>query len=146
MPKRVAFGWELMPHLLLLPDGLESFFSGHSPRNFLTSIAAAIGYSRDERAFLGRWTMGMTSSEEYVRTARQVVFRIQKSVNRALVEGRDDDPYFEDEALQKLCDSAEAAGANPNRIKKRHTVMSNWTGRYCLGGAYPTLEVFDDDW
>ena len=145
VPKRVAFGWELMPHLLL-PDGLESFFSGHSPRNFLTSIAAAIGYSRDERAFLGRWTMGMTSSEEYVRTARQVVFRIQKSVNRALVEGRDDDPYFEDEALQKLCDSAEAAGANPNRIKKRHTVMSNWTGRYCLGGAYPTLEVFDDDW
>ena len=146
VPRRVAFGWELMPHILLLPDGLESFFSGHSPRNFLTSIAAAIGYSRDERAFLGRWTMGMTSSEEYVRTARQVVFRIQKSVNRALVEGRDDDPYFEDEALQKLCDSAEAAGANPNRIKKRHTVMSNWTGRYCLGGAYPTREVFDDDW
>ena len=47
VPKRVAFGWELMPHLLL-SDGLESFFSGHSPRNFLTSIAAAIGYSRRE--------------------------------------------------------------------------------------------------
>ena len=145
VPKRVAIGWELMPHILLLPDGLESFFSGHSPRNFLTSIAAIIGYSRDERAFLGRWTMGMTSSEEYVRTARQVVFKIQKSVNRTLVEGGDE-PYYEDESLQKLCQAAESAGANPNRIKKRHTVMSNWTGRYCLGGTFPTLEVFDDDW
>ena len=55
VPRRVAHGWELMPHALLLPDGLETFFSGHSPRNFLTSIAAAIGFSRDERAFLGLW-------------------------------------------------------------------------------------------
>ena len=89
--------------------------------------------------------MGMTSSEEYVRTARQVVFKIQKAVNRSLVEGRDE-AYFEDEAIQKICDAAEAEGANPNRIKKRHTVMSGWTGRNCLGGAFPTLEVFDDDW
>ena len=132
-----------MPHVLLLPDGLESFFSGHGPRNFLTSVAAAIGFSRDERAFLGRWRMG--KSEEYVRNARQVVFKIQKAVNRSLVEGRDE-AYFEDEAVQKICDAAEAEGANPNRIKKRHTVMSGWTGRNCLGGAFPTLEVFDDDW
>ena len=145
VPRRSAFSWELMPHALLLPDGLETFYSGHSPRNFLTSVAAAIGFSRDERAFLGRWRMGMSSSEEYVRTSRQVVFKIQKAVNRSLVEGREE-AYFEDEAIQKLCDSAEAAGANPNRIKKRHAVMSNWTGRNCLGGTFPTLEVFDDDW
>ena len=90
------------------------------------------------------WTMGMTSSEEYVRTSRQVVHKIQRAVNRSLVEGREE-PYFEDEAIQKLCDTAEAAGANPNRIKKRHTVLSNWSGRNSLGGIYPTLEVFDDD-
>ena len=144
VPRRVALGWELMPHALLLPDGLETFFSGHSPRNFLTSIAAAIGFSRDERAFLGRWTMGMTSSEEYVRTSRQVVHKIQRAVNRSLVEGFEE-PYFEDEAIQKLCDTAEAAGANPNRIKKRHAVLSNWSGRNSLGGIFPTLEVFDDD-
>ena len=41
------------------------------------------------RAYLGRWAIGMTSSEEYVRTARQVVYKIQQSVNRALVEGRE---------------------------------------------------------
>eukprot|EP00435_Cladocopium_sp_Y103_P053229 s367_g17.t1 len=145
VPRKVAFGWELMPHCLLLPDGLESFYSGHSPRNFLTSVAAAIGFSRDERAFLGRWSMGMVSSEEYVRTSRQVVFRIQKAVNRSLVEGRTES-YFEDEAIQRLCDAAEASGANPNRIKKRHTTLSNWAGRHSLGGVYPTLEIFEDDW
>ena len=144
-PKRSGIGWELMPHLLLLPDGLESFFSGHSARNFLTSIAAVIGFSRDERAFLGRWSMGMTSSEEYVRTSRQVVFKIQKAVNRSLVEGLEE-VYYEDEPIQRLCDAAEKAGANPNRIKKRHSVLSDWGGRQSLGGIYPTLTILDGDW
>lgn len=145
VPRQVAHGWELMQHQLLLPDGLECHFSGHSPRNFLTSVAATIGFSRDERAFLGRWSMGMVSSEEYVRTSRQVVFRIQKAVNRSIVEGLEE-PYMEDEAIQRLCETAQNSGANPNRIKKRHTLMSNWSGRHSLGGIYPTLTVLPDDW
>ena len=86
----------------------------------------------------------MTSAEEYVRTSRQVVFKIQRAVNRSLVEGKDEQ-YFEDEAIQRLCDAAEMSGANPNRIKKRHTVLTNWSGRNSLGGFFPTIEVFDDD-
>ena len=89
--------------------------------------------------------MGMTSSEEYVRTSRQVVFKIQRAVNRALVIGLELE-YREDEAIQRLCDAAEKNGANPNRIKKRHSVMAGWSGRHCLGGVYPTLVVNDDDW
>ena len=69
-----------MPAVLLLPDGLEMFFSGPSARNYLTSVAAAVGFHKDERAYLGRWSMGMVSSQEYVRTARQVVFKIQRTV------------------------------------------------------------------
>ena len=42
---------------LLLPDGLEQFFTGHSPRNFMTSVAAVLGFSKDQRAYLGRWTI-----------------------------------------------------------------------------------------
>eukprot|EP00435_Cladocopium_sp_Y103_P007722 s5258_g2.t1 len=72
-------------------------------------------------------------------------FRIQKAVNRCLVEGKDE-AYFEDEAIQRLCDAAESSGANPNRIRKRHSPMSMWTGRHCLGGVYPTLEILEDDW
>ena len=89
--------------------------------------------------------MGMVSSEEYVRTSRQVVFKIQRAVNRSIVEGRPE-PYFEDEAIQKLCEAAQSSGANPNRIKKRHTVLSDWSGSHSLGGTFPTLGVLPDDW
>eukprot|EP00435_Cladocopium_sp_Y103_P020863 s2122_g5.t1 len=142
-PRRAQFGWERMPAALLLPDGLEAFFSGHSPRNFLTSVAATLGFHRDERAYLGRWSMG---TEEYVRTSRQVVFKIQKHVNRALVEGAENE-FHEDESIGRLCDYAAEAGANPNRIRKRHTVITvTLAGKHCLGGVYPTLQVFQDDW
>ena len=53
---------------------------------------------------------------------------------------------MEDEAIQRLCEAAQNSGANPNRIKKRHTLMSNWSGRHSLGGIYPTLTVLPDDW
>ena len=56
------------------------------------------------------------------------------------------EPYHEDEAIQKLCDAAEGNGANPNRIRKRHTVLGDWSGNHSLGGIYPTLEVAEGDW
>ena len=105
----------------------------------MTSVAAVLGFNRDQRAFLGRWAMGMTSSEEYVRTSRQVVFMIQKAVNRSLVEGREVE-YFDSDAIDSLAAAASAMGFNPLRIKKRHTVMNDLSGRNCLGGTYP------DDW
>ena len=145
VPQRQEFQWTLVPGALLLPDGLEFHFSGHSPRNCLTSVAALLGFGRDMRAYLGRWAIGMTSSEEYVRTARQVVYKIQQSVNRALVEGRESE-YFEDEAIDALRATAEMNGANPRRIRKRHTVLNSLTGRHCLGGTYPTLEARQGDW
>ena len=136
--------WELAPAQLLLPDGLECHFSGHSPRNFLTSVAACLGFSKDMRAYLGRWSIGVTSSEEYVRTARQVVFRIQRAVNRSIVEGREEE-YFEDEAIDSLCKAAEANGANPNRIRRRHSVMTPVSGKNCLGSVFPVLVIRDED-
>eukprot|EP00435_Cladocopium_sp_Y103_P019650 s5608_g4.t1 len=145
VPRRIIGGWDASGGILLLPDGLENHFTGHSPRNFMTSVAAAIGFHRDQRAYLGRWAMGMVASEEYVRTARQVVFTIQKPVNRAIVTGLDQE-YFEDECIERLCKTAETSGANPNRIKKRHVVMTSLPGRHCLGGVFPTLEVRPDDW
>ena len=145
VPKKHLDGWVASAGTLLLPDGLESHFTGHSPRNFLTSVAAAIGFHRDQRAYLGRWAMGMVASEEYVRTSRQVVFTIQKAVNKSIVTGFDQE-YFEDEAIDRLCKAVENSGANRNRIRKRHAVSSTLTGRSCLGGVFPTLEVMPDDW
>eukprot|EP00435_Cladocopium_sp_Y103_P051440 s1952_g16.t1 len=84
-------------------------FSPDSARKFLTSVAAALSFSREERAYLGRWSMGMVSSEEYARTSRQVVFKIQRAVNRALVEGSSE-PFHEDENIEKLADFAAESG------------------------------------
>ena len=87
LPEEGSDGLTMTSTVLLLPDGLESHYTGHSARNFLTSIAATLGFSREQRAYLGRWSMGMSSSEEYVRTSRQVIFNIQKTVNESLVTG-----------------------------------------------------------
>ena len=121
-PRHGAFHWTTVPNSLLLPDNLERHFSGHSARNFMTSIAAVLGFHRDQRAFLGRWAIGMTSSEEYVRTSRQIVFSIQKAVNRSLVEGREVE-YFDSDAIDSLAAAAAAMGFNPLRIKKRHSII-----------------------
>jgi hypothetical protein len=114
VPRRTGLGWELMPAQHLLPDNLETFFSRHSPRNFVTSVAAALGFSKDESAYLGRWSMGMVSSEDYVRTSRQVIYKIQKAVNKSLVDGSGG-PFHEDESINRLCEFAATTGANPNR-------------------------------
>ena len=49
--------------------------------------------------------------------------------------------YREDEVIEALWAAASAGGANPARIKKRHSVMNDVTGKYCLGGFYPTLDT-----
>ena len=49
--------------------------------------------------------------------------------------------YREDEVIEELRAAASAGGANPARIKKRHAVMNEITGKYCLGGFYPTLDT-----
>ena len=145
VPRRVIGGWKLNPAALLLPDGLESHFSGHSARNFLTSVAAVLDFTRDQRAYLGRWAMGMTSSEEYVRTSRQVVFNIQKCVCQAIITGTPA-PHHEDEAIERLCKAAEHGGANPLRIKKRHVLMNDFAGVCSIGGTYPASEIHQEDW
>ena len=55
------------------------FWSEHSERNFLVSVAAAFGVSKEKRDFLGRWRPG-SQSDDYIRTACQVVGGIQRKV------------------------------------------------------------------
>ncbi|CAK0793697.1 unnamed protein product [Prorocentrum cordatum] len=60
-----------------------AFWSEHSERIFLVSIAAALGVKKDDRDYLGRWRAG-NQSDDYVRTARQIVMEIQARVAVAL--------------------------------------------------------------
>ena len=52
------------------PD-VVSVFTEHAERDVLPSPGALVGISKSQRDFLGRWAP--EQSEEYTRTARQVV-------------------------------------------------------------------------
>ena len=98
------------------------------------------------RAYLGRWAIGMTSSEEYVRHCTAGCLQDSAICQQVIGRRQGGRNTFEDEAIDSLCAFAEANGANPKRIRKRHTVMNNITGRHCIGGTYPTLEARAGDW
>ena len=58
------------------------YWTEHSERNVLTSLAAAMGFPKAERDFLGRWLPGQ--SDDCIRTARSVVHKVQKAVAERL--------------------------------------------------------------
>ena len=49
----------------------------HSERNWMTSMLAAIEVERAEREYVGRW--GVSSADEYLRTAQRVIFGLRPS-------------------------------------------------------------------
>ncbi|CAE7520545.1 unnamed protein product [Symbiodinium sp. CCMP2592] len=61
------------------------FWSEHSERNWLVSLLASLGVPREQRDFVGRWHAA-SSSDEYMRTARQIVLQLQKAAVRGLAE------------------------------------------------------------
>ena len=85
--------------LALLPEDAGKHWTEHSERAGLDSWAAALGISKTERSFLGRWS-ARGSVDVYVRTAMRVVENVQLHVARfarkALAGGPD---YFGEEYL-----------------------------------------------
>ena len=71
---------------LIKPPG-HMFFQEHSARNFMPSVAAAIGIHKDDRDFLGRWGVNSGGSNDYVATSRQVVLRIQSEICKSICTG-----------------------------------------------------------
>ena len=69
-PKLDGSKFRLNQQRPLMGEGAHSHFTGHSPRNFMPSVAAAIGISKDDRDFLGRWLINrMKGSADYTRTS-----------------------------------------------------------------------------
>ena len=72
--------WYATGEKLLTPP-MHLFWTEHSERNFVASLAAVAGISRSDRDYIGRWRVSAgPGSDDYVRTARQAVGRIQKAV------------------------------------------------------------------
>jgi hypothetical protein len=82
----------------LLPLALVDFWTEHSPRAFMPSITGLLEVEKSTRDLLGRWSP--TGSEDYTRTYRQMVKRLQLDVIKAI--RANDQRLVEDDIWEKL--------------------------------------------
>ncbi|CAE7632161.1 unnamed protein product [Symbiodinium sp. CCMP2592] len=143
-PKFEDGAYRLNVQRYLLVEGARGFFTGHSPRNWLTSAAAVLGWSKDQRDFLGRWMIGGSGSADYTRTAREVVHRIQIGVCKAIVTGQGGE-YQESEALEELKAFVDERGGSGALARRRHDILRTVEGVRCLGNKWPAIEQDDAD-
>lgn len=91
-------GWSSSAQGLLSPIW-TSFWSEHSPRSVLPSIAAVLVPEKDLRNMLGRWAP--SGSEDYCRTYRVVVTNIQKQCCAAIKQGLCNTTIMEDDIIDR---------------------------------------------
>ncbi|OLP76746.1 hypothetical protein AK812_SmicGene43280, partial [Symbiodinium microadriaticum] len=138
-PRYTSSGWRSDPRGLLFPKGLEAFWTGHAFRDWLPSLAAALGVPKPDRDFLGRWAINTSGgSSDYVRTSRDVVQRVQGLVASALVTG-EPRPYLEFEALERISQMMNLIDGRGSHVRNLHDVLRKSTGPQRLGGKWPTF-------
>ena len=144
-PVRQQGVWKVARELLF-PGQVANFWTGHSARHVLTSIAAALGVEKDKRDYLGRWAYAQHGSQDYVLTSRQVVQGVQNFVCRCLLLGQQGGCYTEEELFCSLHAFAEALGLSGEEIIRCCNVMQ-WDDlekTWKLGGAFPAFQVTPD--
>ena len=87
---------------LLIQGRMVHYWTGHSARHTLPSLAAALDIGKEKRDFLGRWAYSQHGSQDYVLTSRQVVHGVQNHVCRVLLTGSASGGYVEEEILNEL--------------------------------------------
>ena len=123
---------------LLIPGPMVRYWTGHSSRHTLPSLAAALEVGKEMRDFLGRWAYSQHGSQDYVLTARQVVHGVQNHVCRTLLEGSAAGGYVEEETLHDLETFARTHGVaedilSGHRVLRWDKEIKSWK----LGGTFP---------
>ena len=126
------------------PIGM-TYWSGHSMRHFLPTVAAAINISKEQRDYVGRWHINLHQSADYVHTSRQMVHQVQESVNRAICEGNPS--YDESELVEDFACYLVTKGRSPDEWLKPHAVWKQVDGKFMIGGKWPTLgeDVYESE-
>ena len=142
-PKRVDGKWGLSKTVHLVPESLVSFWSGHSPRHVLPSLASAIGVPEDRINFLGRWAAARSALATYILTSRQVVHQIQAQVCRALLEGEPAPGLVEEELFQQMQQHVVSRGGDGPQAIAGHQVLS-WSQQassWSLQSKFPAISI-----
>ena len=99
------------------------FWTEHSSRSSLVSMARALGVPKEVTDRLGWWAVGTQASEEYIRTYSLLAAKAQKLVactSRKALEkceeedAGDPDYYGEERVLEKLVENLEKKGFKAN--------------------------------
>ena len=111
----------------LLPRLLSNFWTPHSGRAFLPSAATVIGFSKEDRDYLGGWSA--QGSDRYARVAIGRISNMQKSVISA-IHAKTSDPLGEDETLSEMETYLLEKGANESDISSWMRKLSSGSKQF----------------
>lgn len=119
---------------------MASFWTGHSSRHFLHSVAAALEVPQERRDFLSRWGIDQHQSNDYVLASRQVVLDLQELILTKISEGSPG--YDESELLESLMIHLQKAGVNQEPADREvmlHRVMLKTAGGHSPLQVWPLV-------
>ncbi|CAE7417306.1 unnamed protein product [Symbiodinium sp. CCMP2592] len=134
--------WKSRAEGVLLGDECYLFWTGHSMRHVLPTIAAVLEVPKERRDYLGRWHIGLHQSSDYIHTCRQIVHDIQRRVCDKLSGGKPG--YDEEELFEELREWLLNRGSDPDPWLKLHSVMRTVSGCKVLNQIWPLLADFTD--
>ncbi len=113
-------------------------------RHFLPSVAASVDIGKEQRDYVGRWHVNLHQSADYVHTSRQIVTRVQETVNRSICSGGPG--YDESELLTEYKQFLEERGVlDAGQLVSRHHIWKKTEDGvgFMLGSNWPTLEILE---
>ncbi|CAE7515150.1 unnamed protein product [Symbiodinium microadriaticum] len=134
--------WKPRTERDLLGTECYLFWSGHSMRHVLPTIAAVFGVPKEQRDYLGRWHVGLHQSSDYIHTCRQIVHDIQRRVCDKLSGGKPG--YDEEELFEDFGAWLRERGLDPEPWVKRHAILRTVNGCKVLNQTWPLLREFTD--
>eukprot|EP00435_Cladocopium_sp_Y103_P052661 s658_g16.t1 len=139
-------GWKPKEDEFLLDKVGVMYFTGHSMRHFLLTVAAVINISKEQRDYVGRWHVHLHQSADYIHSSRQIVTQVQEAVNQSIVEGVPSS-YDESELIDDFGCFLLTKGRVPSEWIKQHGIWRGTEGKLMIGGKWPTMpaDVIDSE-
>ena len=140
MPKRQRItdqSWQASDEALV-SGSCYLFWSGHSMRHVLPTLAAVFGDAKERRDYLGRWHVGLQQSSDYVHTCKQIAHDVQKLICDKLSGGKPG--YDERELFDELSRWLLKQGVDtPEPLIKPHRILRKVQGCFVLNQKWPLL-------